>query len=202
MLRGYGGPAMLTLANKITLFRIFLVPVFVMIACYYGQSVNEGDPKEWLRYTAFAVFLVASLSDGIDGLIARKFNQISKLGVILDPIADKGLLLAALITLAVANWEYGLPIWFVVLVIARDVVVVAGCALLHMINGQVDIKASVTGKISTLLQMIAISWTMLQAPHHQWPIFAAGAFVLVSGIGYILDGLRQLSHPPLPPAAP
>ncbi|HEY5751753.1 MAG TPA: CDP-diacylglycerol--glycerol-3-phosphate 3-phosphatidyltransferase [Chthoniobacterales bacterium] len=187
---------MLTLANRITLFRIFLVPVFVMIACYYGQSVDRGEPKEWMRYTALGVFLVASLSDGIDGFIARRFNQISKLGVILDPIADKGLLLAALITLAVANWEYELPIWFVVLVIARDVVVVTGTALLHVINGNVHIKPSVSGKIATMLQMIAISWTMLQLPNHLWPIFAAGGFVLVSGIGYILDGLRQLSHPP------
>lgn len=167
-----------------------------MIACYYGQSVDRGEPKEWMRYTALGVFLVASLSDGIDGFIARRFNQISKLGVILDPIADKGLLLAALITLAVANWEYELPIWFVVLVIARDVVVVTGSALLHVINGNVHIKPSVSGKIATMLQMIAISWTMLQLPNHHWPIFAAGAFVLVSGIGYILDGLRQLSHPP------
>lgn len=167
-----------------------------MVACYYGQSVDRGEPKEWMRYTALAIFLIASLSDGIDGFIARKFNQVSRLGIILDPIADKGLLLAALITLAVANWEYELPIWFVVLVIARDVVVVVGSALLHMINGSVQIKPSVPGKIATMFQMIAISWTMLQLPHHHWPIFAAGAFVLVSGIGYILDGLRQLSHPP------
>lgn len=189
---------MITTASKITLVRIFLIPVFVMMACYYGRSVKLGDPQEWMRFTAITVFLVAALSDGLDGYIARKYQQISRLGVILDPIADKGLLLAALITLALANWEYELPIWFLVLCIARDVVIVTGSALLQFVNGDVHIRPSILGKVATVLQMIAISWTMLQLPLHLWPIYLAGLFTFLSGVGYILDGLRQATHPPSP----
>ncbi len=186
---------MITTASKITLARIFLIPVFVTFACYYGQSVAEGERMEWLRYAAISVFLFASLSDGIDGYVARRYNQKSRLGMILDPIADKGLLIAALLTLALANWVYRLPIWFIVLVIARDVVIVTGSLLLHHVNGSVKIRASLFGKITTALQMIAIGWTMLQLPHHLIPISVAGAFTLISGVGYILDGLQQMTHP-------
>lgn len=186
---------MITTASKITLARIFLIPVFVLFACYYGQSVRSGAPEEWIRFTAIGVFLLASLSDGIDGYVARHYNQKSRLGAILDPIADKGLLLATLVTLALANWEYELPIWFMVLVIARDVVIVAGSLLLHHVNGAVQIRASIFGKITTALQMVAIGWVMLQLPNHLLPIIAAGVFTLISGAGYILDGMRQMTHP-------
>ncbi len=188
---------MITTASKITLLRILLIPVFVLFACYYGQSVRRGTPEEWMRFTAIGVFLLASLSDGIDGYVARRYNQQSKLGGILDPIADKGLLLAALITLSLANWPYELPIWFMVLVIARDVVIVSGSMILHHVNGDVHIRANVFGKISTVLQMIAIGWTMLQLPHQLLPFTAAGLFTLISAVGYILDGLQQMKHPPV-----
>ena len=187
---------MITTASKITLVRILLIPVFVLFACYYGQSVRAGYRLEWQRYTAIGVFLLAALSDGIDGYVARHYHQQSRLGTILDPIADKGLLLAALITLAFANWEYELPIWFLVLVIARDAVIVSGSIILQHLNGDVHIRATPMGKMATVLQMTAISWTMLQLPHYLIPIYAAGAFTLVSGVGYVLDGLRQMTHPP------
>jgi CDP-diacylglycerol--glycerol-3-phosphate 3-phosphatidyltransferase len=186
---------MITTASKITLVRIFLIPVFVLFACYYGESVRNGAPEEWLRYTAIGVFLLASLSDGLDGYIARLYGQISRLGKILDPIADKGLLLATLLTLAFAGWGYALPIWFMVLVIARDVVIVSGSLLLHHVNGAVQIRASLFGKITTALQMTAIAWTLLQLPNHLIPIAAAGIFTFISGFGYILDGLRQMTQP-------
>ncbi|MGZ5504460.1 MAG: CDP-alcohol phosphatidyltransferase family protein, partial [Chthoniobacterales bacterium] len=83
----------MTTANKITIVRILLIPAFVTMAIYYGQSVQAGEPAEWMRFTAIAIFLIAAVSDGLDGYVARRYNQRSRLGVILDPIADKGLLL-------------------------------------------------------------------------------------------------------------
>src|SRR4051812_34695656 len=102
----------MTTANKITIVRILLIPAFVMMAIYYGQSVARGTPLEWQRFTAIVIFLVGGVSDGWDGSVARRYNQRSTLGVILDPIADKGLLLAGIITLSISNWselspEYG-----------------------------------------------------------------------------------------------
>src|SRR5215218_1350678 len=143
----------MTTANKITLTRIFMIPLFVMMAVYYGRSVARGAPAEWQRMTAILIFVAAAASDGIDGYIARHYNQRSKLGEILDPIADKGLLLAGIITLSVSNWNYEFPLWFPVLVIARDAIVVAGAITLHLLNNEVRVRPSWTGKTATVAQM-------------------------------------------------
>src|SRR5216117_2810809 len=111
----------MTTANKITVVRILMIPAFVAMAIYYGQSIQRGAPLEWMRFTAIAIFLIAAVSDGLDGYVARRYKQRSALGAILDPIADKGLLLSAIITLSISNWsdidpEYGrFPAWFPVL---------------------------------------------------------------------------------------
>src|SRR5206468_5081936 len=133
----------MTTANKITLIRILMIPAFVLMAIYYGESIKRGQPLEWQRYTAIVIFLVAATSDGLDGYIARRYNQKSALGVILDPIADKGLLLSGIITLSITNWseldsDYGrFPIWFPVLVISRDAILFVGAAVLYLLIGKV-----------------------------------------------------------------
>ena len=190
----------MTTANKITIARIGLIPVFVLMAIYYGESVQRGAPLEWQRYTAIAIFLIAAASDGLDGYVARRYNQRSALGVILDPIADKGLLLSGIITLSISNWSpvdpnYGrFPLWFPVLVITRDVVILVGSAILHLLNGKVRVKPSWTGKVATVLQMAAIAWVMLQLriPPLFAIVVAAGIFTLISGLIYVMDGVRQL----------
>jgi CDP-diacylglycerol--glycerol-3-phosphate 3-phosphatidyltransferase len=195
------GRPLMTTANKITVIRILMIPVFVTLAIYYGESIQEGNPQDWMRFTAIAVFLLAALSDGLDGYVARRYHQRSSLGVILDPIADKGLLLSGIITLSISNWSqvdphYGkFPAWFPVLVISRDVVIVTGSLLLHVLNGTVRIRPSWTGKVATVLQMAAIAWVMLQIriPPLIYIVYAAGFFTLVSGVIYFRNGLRQLS---------
>lgn len=182
----------MTLANQVTLVRILLIPVFVVFAVYYAASVAEGNPEEWLRWCAVGVFVVAAGSDAIDGWIARRFNQRSALGVVLDPIADKGLLLTAIITLSVCPWKVCLPLWFPVLVIARDVVILLGCALLKFFTGDVEVRPSMLGKIATALQMAAVAWVLLQLPSEKWVVWAAGLFTLLSGIGYIWRGMTAL----------
>ena len=186
----------MTTANKITIVRLLLIPVFVVLGLYYGDSVGRQAPDENLRYAAILVFLVASVSDGLDGYIARHYNQRSKLGAILDPIADKGLLLAGLLTLTFSDWGYRFPLWFPVLVIARDVVIVAGSLGLHFLNGEVHVRPRWTGKVATFFQMSAIAWVMLQL---RWAsplvvVTLAGVFTLLSWIGYMTDGIRQLGH--------
>jgi len=195
------GRPLMTTANKITVIRILMIPVFVTLAIYYGESIQEGNPQDWMRFTAIAVFLLAAISDGLDGYVARRYNQRSSLGGILDPIADKGLLLSGIITLSISNWSqvdphYGkFPAWFPVLVITRDVVIVSGSLLLHVLNGKVRVRPSWTGKVATVLQMAAIAWVMLQMriPPLIYIVYTAGFFTLVSGIIYFRNGLRQLS---------
>jgi CDP-diacylglycerol--glycerol-3-phosphate 3-phosphatidyltransferase len=190
----------MTTANKITIVRILLIPAFVTMAIYYGQSVKAGEPLEWQRFAAIIIFLVAAASDGLDGYVARRYNQRSSLGVILDPIADKGLLLSGIITLSISNWSHAnpaagqFPIWFPVLVITRDAVILVGSAVLHLLNGKVKVRTSWTGKVATVLQMAAIAWVMLQL--HFLPllyvVIAAGLFTFISGVIYVRDGVRQL----------
>src|ERR1044072_6527157 len=111
----------MTTANKIPVVRIVMIPAFVTMAIYYGESIKRGQPLAWQRFVAISIFVLAALSDGLDGYVARRYNQRSKLGIILDPIADKGLLLSGIITLSLTNWsemdlETGkFPVWFPVL---------------------------------------------------------------------------------------
>ena len=191
----------MTTANKITVVRILMIPAFVTMAIYYGQSIQRHDPLEWQRFTAIAIFLIAAVSDGLDGYIARRYKQRSALGAILDPIADKGLLLSGIITLSISNWSevdpnYGrFPVWFPVLVITRDAVILVGAIILHyFIGNKMRIKPSWTGKVATVCQMCAIAWVMLQL--HFLPlifvVFVAGIFTLISGVIYVMEGVRQL----------
>src|SRR5213594_4482231 len=181
----------MTTANKITVVRILMIPVFVTMAIYYGQSIQRGEPLEWQRFTAIAIFLVAAVSDGLDGYIARRYKQRSALGAILDPIADKGLLLSAIITLSISNWsdidpDYGsFPTWFPVLVISRDAILFVGAGVLYLLIGKVHVKPNWTGKVATVLQMIAIGWVMLQLRLLPllYVVVAAGFFTAVSVIG-------------------
>ena len=182
----------MTVANQITLVRILLIPVFVVFAVYYSAGVREGAPQEWLRWAAVAAFVIAAASDGLDGWIARRFNQRSALGVVLDPIADKGLLLTAIITFSLYPWPVSPPLWFPVIVIARDVVILVGCGLLKFFTGDVEVRPSILGKIATALQMAAVAWVLLQIPEQQWIVWAAGLFTLLSGLGYMWRGMNAM----------
>jgi cardiolipin synthase len=190
-----------TTANKITVARILMIPLFVTMAIYYGESIQRHAPLEWQRFTAIVIFLIAAVSDGFDGYIARRYKQRSSLGAVLDPIADKGLLLSGIITLSISNWsesdpDYGqFPIWFPVLVITRDAVILVGAGILHFfIGAKMRVKPSWTGKVATVCQMCAIAWVMLQL--HFLPlifvVIVAGVFTLVSGVIYVVEGVRQL----------
>jgi len=201
----------MTTANKITVVRILMIPAFVTMAIYYGESIKDGQPLEWQRFAAITIFIVAALSDGLDGYVARRYNQRSTLGIVLDPIADKGLLLSGIITLSLTSWsevepESGeFPAWFPVLVISRDAILLVGTLVLYLLNGKVQIKAHWTGKVATVLQMVAIGWVMLQlrVVSLLYIVLAAGMFTLISGIVYVTEGVRQLqaeghAHPARP----
>ncbi|MEK0447423.1 MAG: putative CDP-diacylglycerol--glycerol-3-phosphate 3-phosphatidyl-transferase 2 [Verrucomicrobiota bacterium] len=197
----------MTLANKITLTRIGLIPVFVLFAVYYGMSFTRGQPEEWLRWGAVSAFGIAAISDGLDGFIARRYNQRTQLGVLLDPIADKGLLLAGIITLSFSGWAYELPVWFAVLVVARDLIVVVGAGILVVLQGKAAVRTTWTGKAATALQMAAIVGVMLQSDFLRhpipslggerlvWldlPVLCAALFTTLSGVMYSVRGIAQM----------
>ena len=192
----------MTTATQITLFRIFLIPVFIGLAIYYGQSVAAGAADEALRWWAVAVFALAAISDAVDGYIARRFNQKSRLGPILDPLADKALLLSAIIVLSFTHWRQHFPLWFPLLVIFRDLVTVSGVALIEFFTGgKCGIHSHWSGKTATVLQIVAVLWLMLDitTPPLIWPTVAAAALTVISGVIYLRDGLRQIQPGPSSP---
>jgi CDP-diacylglycerol--glycerol-3-phosphate 3-phosphatidyltransferase len=156
--------------------------------------VAGGAPQEWLRWSAIGVFVLASITDAFDGYVARHFGQVSKVGAMLDPIADKGLVITAIITLSVSDWHYRLPLWFPVLVIARDAVIVLGCVVLRLMHDHLEVKPSWAGKTATALLMVTLAWAMLQIPHLEYVVWPAGVFTLVSGLEYVWRGVAHLHH--------
>ena len=187
----------MTLASKITLSRLLLVPVFAVLAIYYGHSVADDSPHEWLRWGALAAFITAAASDGIDGWIARRFNQRSKFGAIIDPIADKSLLLTAFITLTAVDWgpnDWHLPLWLTALVIVRDCIILGGIGVLRFTGHEVRIAPQWSGKICTVAQMVALGWVMLKwVPFSPiYPCMVAAACTVWSGVDYVRQGLRIL----------
>jgi CDP-diacylglycerol--glycerol-3-phosphate 3-phosphatidyltransferase len=189
----------MTTANKITIVRILLIPVFVWLTLDYIRNFQKGGEREWERIIACAIFAVAAISDGIDGYIARRYHQKSELGMFLDPLADKALLVSAMLLLSI-RFKDGtpfdqLPLWFPVLVISRDFMLLVGTVLIHMLAGKASARPRLVGKCATFFQMITLGWVLLQInrPSYEWPLYAAGFFTLISGIWYIFDGVKQLS---------
>jgi len=185
----------MTLASQITIGRIFLVPIFVVLAIQYSQSIQAGAPDPSFRWLAIGTFVLAAASDGIDGYIARHYNQCSKLGAFIDPLADKFLLLTGIITLSIAPWGNNnchIPLWFAILVVARDVIILGGITILYYLKRQVPIQPSWIGKTCTVTQMTLIAWVMLQISYIPiiYPTIIAATFTLWSGIRYVIQGFQ------------
>ena len=149
----------MTFATKLTVLRLVLVPVFAFLAISYGLSTAAGWPDETLRWAAFWVFVTAAATDGIDGWIARHFDQKSELGAFLDPIADKALVMSAVLILAFLDWGpdgWGIPWWFAALVILRDCVILVGIRVMWSARKNVHIRPHWTGKVCTFLMFVVL----------------------------------------------
>lgn len=186
----------MTVATSITITRIFLIPVFVYFAIAYSLT---GAEDATLRFWALAVFAIASISDALDGWIARHFHQITPLGRFLDPVADKLLVLSAILTLSFAQWNTSLPIWFGVLVVARDLLIVIGVLYIRSKVGHVAMKPIAVSKICTFLQLSCVCWVLLDFwtvdGRHvvlETLVWLAAFFTILSGWLYIAEGIRQL----------
>lgn len=141
----------MNLPNKLTIFRIILVPIMVIIPFLGITNTFLGIPISWLIIDA--IFIIASITDKLDGYLARKNNQITTFGKFLDPLADKILVLAAMVMLVEMQ---KLPAWIPIIVLAREFVV-SGYRLIAVEKGGQVIAASKWGKLKTVTQMIAIT---------------------------------------------
>jgi CDP-diacylglycerol--glycerol-3-phosphate 3-phosphatidyltransferase len=189
------GSGAMTTANYITIFRILLVPFIVVELIYYVQTGNELH-----RLVALLSFAVAAISDGVDGYIARQYNQKSELGAILDPLADKLLLVSVIIILSLDNHPYldRLPIWLPATVFGRDFILMIGSVLVYYMSGKVDVCPCMIGKTATVLQIATVLWIILKWDDSWGFVWSVCAAVTtgVSGLIYIRDGLRQMNENP------
>lgn len=171
--------------------------MYAFFTLWYGQTVKNGAPDEALRWWALGIFITAAASDGVDGWVARHFNQISKFGAFIDPIADKALLLTGVITLTIVDWGkdgWGLPWWFAAIVILRDCIILGGIKILYCNHREVKIVPHWTGKVCTFTQMFAIGWVMLKVVDYPpvYPCIVAGIFTIWSSVTYVRQGWEIL----------
>src|SRR6266404_5395884 len=161
----------MTLPNKITIARILMIPVFVWLTLDYVRDYQKDQELEWERVLGCVIFAIAAISDGVDGYIARRYHQKSELGTFLDPLADKALLVSAMILLSVHFKDgtpfHQLPLWFPVLVISRDFMLLVGTVLIHMLAGKASARPRLVGKCATFFQMITLGWVLLQIPNYE-----------------------------------
>lgn len=189
----------MTTANKITILRILLIPFFVTETIYYVRTGNEFH-----RLAAMLFFGVTAASDGVDGYIARRYNQISELGKILDPLADKLLLVSGIVLFSFNNEPYfrQIPLWLTATIIGRDLLLAIGSVVIRSVVGTITVHPRITGKIATVFQMLVVIWILLlwdKMLHGYllltW-LIGAGIFTGISGLLYVFDGMKQLSaHP-------
>ena len=189
----------MTTANKITILRILLVPFFVVELLYFLRTGLEAH-----RVAALVCFGVAAGLDGVDGFVARRFNQKSELGAILDPLADKLLLVSGVVVLSCNHsvWLGQIPLWLTGTILGRDLLILIGIGLVRFITGRVVVRPRGAGKLATVLQMTVVLWVLLQWDHgagRRWYAgWTLGAAICTgwSGVLYLWDGVRQLSaHP-------
>jgi cardiolipin synthase (CMP-forming) len=189
----------MTTANKITILRILLIPFFVVELVYYVRTGNEIH-----RLAAILCFAIAAILDGVDGYIARRYHQISELGKILDPLADKLLLVSGIVALSFnhGNFLGQIPLWLTGTIIGRDLLILLGVAVIRFTVGKIVVRPRFTGKIATVLQMAVVIWILLKWDLGRGVLWlkylTLGAAICtgVSGLLYVLDGIKQLgSHP-------
>ena len=189
----------MTTANKVTLLRILLVPFFVVELVYYVRSGNEV-----YRLAALLSFAVAAILDGVDGYIARRYHQMSELGKVLDPLADKLLLVSGVVTLSFDQGAFlgQMPLWLTGMILGRDLLILIGMGVIQFTVGRVAVRPRFPGKIATVLQMVSVLWILLKwdegSGQHGFLGCALGVavFTALSGLLYGVDAIRQLgAHP-------
>lgn len=175
----------MTIANLITLLRIVLVPVIIW-ALLSDQMLM-----------AFLMFLLAGVSDAVDGTVARYFDQQTELGTVLDPIADKLMLVSVFIILAMLEH---IPLWLVILIVSRDLLIILGVTLAFLLSFEFTIKPLRVSKATTLLQILLAAWILSSLAFEfdfngiksalEW---TTGLLTGLSAVAYIWEGIKLIA---------
>jgi cardiolipin synthase len=177
----------MNLPNSLTMLRIFLIPFFIGFLTY--------ERYDW----ALGALLIAGVTDVLDGVIARLADQRTKLGAYLDPLADKMLLTSAFVTLSVLHL---VPVWIAIVVVSRDLIIVAGTLLLHVTQTPLEVVPTALGKGTTLVQLSYLVLVLILIYRHEevgqlLPLLVLMlTLTIVSGLQYVYRGIRAY-HPDL-----
>ncbi|MDO9287229.1 MAG: CDP-alcohol phosphatidyltransferase family protein [Thermodesulfovibrionales bacterium] len=174
----------LNLPNTITIARIVIIPLFITTVIYKRYDY------------ALYLFVIAALTDALDGLIARLTNQKTVFGTFLDPLADKFLLVTSFILFSMNGW---LPKWLTITVISRDIIVIIGWVLIYLTTHISNVQPTITGKAAIAMQLIVLCYVLLTVNIVSLPkmpdvlILVTAALTIISGLHYIYRGLK-LTH--------
>ena len=174
----------MNIPNSLTILRILLIPVYIGCMMYgsYGY--------------ALLALLFAGLTDGIDGLIARRWNQQTKLGMFLDPLADKLLLTSGFLSLGMLHL---IPSWLVIMVVSRDVILLLGTAVTHLAGMHIDVAPTIWGKGTTALQLsyvllvVLLNWLDMERAMLTPLLVVMAGFTLASGFHYLYRGYKSIN---------
>ena len=180
----------LTPANQLTILRMIFIPVFVILLVY--------DHLGW----AFAIFILAGVTDGLDGLIARSSRQKTSLGAYLDPIADKLLLITSFVVLSIRGMGLPnlVPLWLTILVISRDIIMISSVLIIVISTGHRKFPPSIYGKTTTFLQISTIvvvlylNYRNIQHEALYWLFVATAVVTVYSGLDYVYRGKKLVSE--------
>ncbi len=175
----------MNLPNFITLVRIVIAPFFIGLMIYHHYRI------------ATAVFLLACVTDALDGMIARLTNKKTDLGAFLDPIADKLLIVSAFVTLVLNGI---LPVWLVMVVVSRDVILVLGSIVIYYMGHEFKAQPSIAGKATTVFQLLTVTLSLIlriygiKTPWMQLLYWVTAGFTVASGIQYIARGAKIVGN--------
>jgi cardiolipin synthase len=176
-----------TLPNVLTIIRILLIVPFAWF-CIYGYDL-----------TALCIFFIAAITDALDGALARRFDQKSKFGRLADPMADKALATTAFIVLSFfREGRMSIPIWVTIAVVARDVLILAGCLIVYLATRSTAFAPNVYGKVNTLIEIGTIVCVLLSSAvarvGSMMPVLYVllMASLILSASGYAIQGLRMI----------
>ena len=179
----------MTLANRITFLRLLLIPVFVVTIMSYTKE------EQWIRHLAIFIFALAAVSDALDGFIARAWDQKTKLGAVLDPMADKLLVNITFVFLAVnQQFDTQVPGWLPVVLLSRDVYITGGAYLLNMYYGPLRVRPRITGKITTVLQTASILGVLMEVSFAWELLMVMVAFTILSWADYTYKWMTQVGY--------
>lgn len=198
--------------NRISLVRLLLVAPFIVLI------MNQNDPSwPWARRAALAIFVVMAVSDFLDGLLARRMNLRTRLGAILDPLADKALIISSAVVLSLSDSSVPglrLPNWMVVAIVGKDLYVMAGFIVVYLVTDRFRVRPTIFGKTCTFGQLVMVV-AVLAAPdlnrivpnagtwiaHACW--WAVALLVLLAvmsytrlGLGFVAEGQKPLDEHP------